>query len=647
LYGPARENSPGMDWAHEPSLQALQDALATCDATVAKGDAPWQPATPADVDEAVARAVQGSVPWADRPAAQRARVLREAADRLVADRAALMHLLVHEAGKTWPNAHGEWREAIDFLRFHAAEIEGRLAPVAPGLGPVVCISPWNFPLAIFMGQVSAALAAGHAVLAKPAEQTPQVAWRAVQHLHAAGVPAQALQLLPGDGTVGAALVADPRVAGVLFTGSTEVARLLQRALVGRVGPNGLAVPLVAETGGQNAMVVDSSALPEQVVQDVLTSAFDSAGQRCSALRVLCLQQEVADTVLHMLHGALDAWRVGDPADLATDMGPVIDAEALARLQAHVQHLRGLGLPVRQWPVPEAVGRAMPQAHFMPPTVAEIPSLNVLTHEVFGPVLHVLRYQREELPALLAQIRATGYGLTLGVHSRIGETIDLVRTAGLAGNQYVNRHMVGAVVGVQPFGGEGLSGTGPKAGGPLSLLRLMGARPESVLRPWLVRGADGRVQLAREQPLPGPTGEANTCSLHPVARVLCLADTEADLRVQWRALQALGSQAVWPERWRTVWQQLPEAERGQVQLTAAWPEPGAVAALGVQRVLLHGDAQALAQAQAVLAAMPGPIVSVVHALPRQAQVPLERLVHEVATSNNTAAAGGNAALMALD
>jgi RHH-type proline utilization regulon transcriptional repressor/proline dehydrogenase/delta 1-pyrroline-5-carboxylate dehydrogenase len=454
-----------------------------------------------------------------------------------------------------------------------------------------------------------------------------------------------LQLLPGDGAVGAALVADPRVSGVLFTGSTEVARLLQRALVGRVGPMGHAVPLVAETGGQNAMVVDSSALPEQVVQDVLTSAFDSAGQRCSALRVLCLQHDVADTVLHMLQGALAEWRVGDPAELATDMGPVIDAEALACLQAHVVRMREQGWPVHQWPVSPATATAT--AHFMPLSVVEIPSLNVLTHEVFGPVLHVLRYHRAELPVLLAQIKATGYGLTLGVHSRIGETIEQVCAAGLAGNQYVNRNMVGAVVGVQPFGGEGLSGTGPKAGGPLYLLRLLSQRPDAALAPWLVRKADGCVQLARDVPLPGPTGEANTYRLHPVACVLCLADTEAELRVQWQAVHAVGGQALWPERWRGVWQQLPEAERERVQLTAAWPSPQAVAALGVQRVLLHGDALALAQVQQVLCEVPGPIVGLVHLLPGQGHVPLERLVVEVATSVNTAAAGGNAALMALN
>ncbi|WP_264784531.1 L-glutamate gamma-semialdehyde dehydrogenase, partial [Gluconacetobacter azotocaptans] len=414
--------------------------------------------------------------WSARPPADRAACLDRAAALLEARQAELIGLIVREAGKSYPNAVAEIREAVDFLRYYAATIRRDFdnATHVP-LGPVVCISPWNFPLAIFLGQVSAALAAGNVVLAKPAEETPLIATCAVRILHEAGVPLGALQFLPGAGDVGAALVADRRIGAVMFTGSTEVARLIARQLAGRIGAGGQPVPLVAETGGQNAMIVDSSALAEQVVADVIASAFDSAGQRCSALRILCVQDDCADHVLAMLRGAMAELRVGDPAQLRTDIGPVITAEARDGIAAHIARMRANG--ARMWA--PATPHAVPGGHFLPPTLIEIDSIAEIGREVFGPVLHVLRWRRPDLDALIDAIDATGYGLTFGLHTRIAETVDHVTGRIDAGNLYVNRNTIGAVVGVQPFGGRGLSGTGPKAGGPLTLRRLLAACPAFV------------------------------------------------------------------------------------------------------------------------------------------------------------------------
>ena len=455
---------------------------------------------------------------------------------------------------------------------------------AASRGPIVCISPWNFPLAIFCGQVAAALAAGNAVLAKPATQTPLVAAQAVRLLHAAGIPPGVLQLLPGAGSsVGARLVADARIAGVMFTGSTAVAHGLQRALAGRLDARGLPLLLVAETGGINAMVVDSSALPEQVVADVLASAFDSAGQRCSALRLLCVQHEVADTVLRMLEGAMQELCIGAPGVLATDVGPVIDAAAAEAIAVHVGAQRAAGRRVRQ----VEVQGALPHGHVAAPTLIEIARVDSLRGEVFGPVLHVLRYERAALPELLEQINALGYGLTFGLHTRIDATAATVTAAVRAGNQYVNRNMIGAVVGAQPFGGEGLSGTGPKAGGPLYARRLLcnpppidwaalpGAQrqadrerqlePLRALRAWaqerLPRAGEGAAQpslaalcghLESASPLgwvlqlPGPTGERNAYRLVARGVVACAADDVDALLVQLAHVMAGGSVALWPD-----------------------------------------------------------------------------------------------------
>ncbi len=665
----------------------------------------------ADVRAAVTAATLAASSWAATPPSDRAARLEAAADRIEADTLHLLPLLVREAGKTCANAVAEVREAVDFLRYYAAEVRRDFDNAThPPLGPVVCISPWNFPLAIFTGQVAAALAAGNVVLAKPAEQTPLVAAAAVRALHAAGVPVGALQLLPGRGeTVGAALVGDARVHGVLFTGSTEVARLLQRSLAGRLTAQGQLVPLIAETGGQNAMVVDSSALVEQAVADIVSSAFDSAGQRCSALRLLCVQDDVADRLLAMLEGAIQELHVGDPRALATDVGPVIDADARRTIEAHVQSLRAKGRKVWQ-PRPDAAGASsaadaagvagasrnagasrLAKGCFVMPTVIELDSVADLGREVFGPVLHVVRYRREGLAALLEQINGTGYGLTQGVHTRIDETVAQVVDASAAGNLYVNRNIVGAVVGVQPFGGEGLSGTGPKAGGPLYLLRLVAERPVqaarhavahngqaaaeplkdlggtahathapgalAALRSWaqakginlLAAQCD---QAAAESPvgpwtsLTGPTGETNAFAVRPREAVLCLTDdhagAEADRLAQLAAVLAVGSRALWPASARALLDRLPADVREHVSLADDWTQPN----VAFDAVLHHGAAASWLATAAAVAARPGPIVGVTGLAPGEARVPLERLVIEKSVSINTAAAGGNASLMTL-
>jgi len=712
LYADERVNSSGIDLTSEARLASLAGAMIDSAITawsaapllgvdVAKG---WsqpvlnpadrrdvvgqvQEATTDDVQAAVTCATDAASAWADTAPTARAAMLGRAADALETDVEPLVALLAREAGKTCANAVAEVREAVDFLRYYGALVRRDFdnATHRP-LGPLVCISPWNFPLAIFTGQVAAALAAGNTVLAKPAEQTPLVAAAAVRALWAAGVPRRVLQLLPGRGeTVGAALVADRRVQGVLFTGSTEVARILQRTLACRLGAHGGSVPLIAETGGQNAMVVDSSALAEQVVADVLASAFDSAGQRCSALRVLCVQREIAPRLIEMLHGAVRELRVGDPRTLAVDVGPVIDADAQANIERHIAAMRTAGRAISQPAVMDAT--AQREGHFVAPTLIEIEQLSELQREVFGPVLHVLRYERDALDDLLDQINATGYGLTLGVHTRIDETVVRVATQVNAGNAYVNRNMVGAVVGVQPFGGEGLSGTGPKAGGPLYLLRLLAQRPDDAARRSIdrsgtdakapVRGlpvddaapaadpavlafarwaqAQGNTALAaqverlaqvspagRWRALAGPTGEANLYAVLPRDAVLCLADTDADRLRQLAAVLAVGSRAIWPSGAEPLLARLPDEVRERIALAQDWTLPG----VHIDAVLHHGSAEALQALAAMLAARPGPIVGVVGLRNSDAAVPLERLVVERSLSVNTAAAGGNASLMTI-
>jgi RHH-type proline utilization regulon transcriptional repressor/proline dehydrogenase/delta 1-pyrroline-5-carboxylate dehydrogenase len=410
--------------------------------------------------------------WDRLGGAARADILDKAADSIEACYAEFMALAIREAGKTAHDAVSEIRETVDFLRYYALQARTRFeepirmpGPTGEtnhlglhGRGVFACISPWNFPLAIFTGQVSAALAAGNAVLAKPADQTPAIASLAVRLLHEAGMPRAALQFVPGRGSViGAALTSDPRIAGVALTGSMETARRINRSLAQR---DGALAAFVAETGGQNAMIVDSSALPQQVVQDVIRSAFHSAGQRCSALRVLYLQTDIADTVLDLLRGAMQELVVGSPDRLSTDIGPVIDENALRDLQAHVERMEKEQRLVARTPMPAGLN-----GHYMAPCAFEIESIGTLEKENFGPILHVVRYRARDLDRVIDQINATGYGLTVGVHSRIDHTQAHIAGRVRAGNCYINRNMIGAVVGVQPFGGENLSGTGPKAGGP--------------------------------------------------------------------------------------------------------------------------------------------------------------------------------------
>ncbi|NPE50826.1 trifunctional transcriptional regulator/proline dehydrogenase/L-glutamate gamma-semialdehyde dehydrogenase [Dickeya dadantii] len=716
LYGKTRRNASGLDLSSEHRLASLSSALLT------SATRPWQaqpmlaveevneddtgddsrpvvnPAEPRDVvgyvreaqPQHIALALEQAVSagdiWFATPATERAAILSRAADLLENRQQHLLGLLVREAGKTLANAVAEVREAVDFLRYYAAQVSETFNnhDYRP-LGPVVCISPWNFPLAIFTGQIAAALAAGNSVLAKPAEQTPLIAAQAVQILHEAGVPAGALQLLPGAGeTVGAALVSDDRVRGVMFTGSTAVAAQLQRTLAGRLDPQGRTTPLIAETGGINAMIVDSSALTEQVVTDVVTSAFDSAGQRCSALRLLCVQEEVAEKTLAMLRGAMAECRMGNPERLSTDIGPLIDAEAKQRIERHIQTLRAKGRPVFQaaWPNSQDE-QEWARGHFIAPTLIELESVEELRQEVFGPVLHVVRYSRSQLDALIGHINAAGYGLTLGLHTRIDETITRVTSQAKVGNLYVNRNMVGAVVGVQPFGGEGLSGTGPKAGGPLYLCRLLSHRPDDATTRALARQDSERpVDVAARQPLltglqaleswarqvqrdelvsccqryaeltqsgtvrvlPGPTGERDTYTLLPREQVLCVADNDDDALVQLAAVLAAGSRALWVEasERQTLYRQLPEA----VQARVAFCRDGLTDDSRFDAVIFHGDADRLRHLSEQLAQRAGAIVGVQGLSRGETDIVLERLLIERSLSINTAAAGGNASLMTI-
>jgi RHH-type proline utilization regulon transcriptional repressor/proline dehydrogenase/delta 1-pyrroline-5-carboxylate dehydrogenase len=454
-------------------------------------------AAPEDVTRAVNLAVDAQPSWDRRGGEGRAQVLEKAADLMEAAGPELMALAVREAGKTIPDAVAEVREAVDYLRYYAVQARRHFAGPLPlpgvtgesnalslhGRGVFACISPWNFPLAIFTGQVAAALAAGNTVVAKPAEQTPLMAAAAVRLLHQAGVPAAALALLPGDGRVGKALVEQAGIAGVAFTGSTEVARTIARSLAAKDGP---IATLIAETGGINAMIVDSSALCEQVVADVVISAFGSAGQRCSALRLLFVQEDVADKVLAMLAGAMRELAVGDPADLSTDVGPVIDAAALEALERHASRLTATGQLLARVPLPEGTAHGS----FFAPLAVEVERAGWLDREVFGPCLHVVRYPADRLDKVLDWVRSSGYGLTLGIHSRIDSFSQRICAEARVGNIYVNRSQIGAVVGAQPFGGEGLSGTGPKAGGPHTLFRYACERTLTVN----VAAAGGNAQL---------------------------------------------------------------------------------------------------------------------------------------------------------
>ena len=690
ILGP-RRNSAGLDLADEATLAMLGGALAASarrawhageegGARTVGSRAVRNPADARDIvgyvhecdaagaRAAVDRAADAMVQWQARAVADRAACLDRAADTLQARMPELIGLIIREAGKSAANAIGEVREGIDFLRYYAAQARATMDGATRAIGPVVCISPWNFPLAIFIGQIAAALVAGNSVLAKPAEETPLIAAEAIALLHAAGVPADVLQLVPGDGAIGAALVGADATAGVIFTGSTQVARLIQRQLAGRLLADGSPVTLIAETGGQNAMIVDSSALAEQVVADVVASAFDSAGQRCSALRLLCIQDDVADRTLTMLAGAVRELSVGPTDRLSVDIGPVITAEAQAGIEAHIAQMRAAGHRVTQ----PRLGEAAAHGTFVAPTIIEIDRIDQLRREVFGPVLHVLRYRSDGLDALVRAINATGYGLTFGLHTRLDATIERVTQAVAAGNIYVNRNIIGAVVGVQPFGGRGLSGTGPKAGGPLYLTRLV-ANPQAPVprdagavrradpavtayAEWLAQQGDvaaaravedcaARSRLGETSELAGPVGERNLYALHPRGAIALVAATAGGLAVQLGAVLATGNSAVVSAASAQALAALPAEVSARIAVVA-----DALAHPAIAGALADGPADMVAAASRALAARDGSVVPLQAASPdgtaRVHGYMLDWLLEEVSTSINTVAAGGNASLMAL-
>ena len=624
-------------------------------------------ATEEDVKAAVARALEAQPGWARTPVKERAAILRSIADLYENNACEFFALATREAGKSLLDGVAEVREAVDFLRYYANEAEAAEKDTN-ARGVIVCVSPWNFPLAIFTGQIAAALVTGNAVIAKPAEQTPLIASRAVELMHEAGIPADVLQLLPGDGpTVGAPLTADPRIAGVCFTGSTEVAKLIDRQLA-ETAPNAM---LIAETGGLNAMVVDSTALPEQAVRDILASSFQSAGQRCSALRILYVQRDVEERLLDMLFGAMDALSIGDPWQLSTDVGPVIDAEARQSISEYCEKMEGKGRLLKRLDVPET-------GHFIAPAVFRVSGIEEMEREVFGPVLHVARFDADKIDEVMAEVNARGYGLTFGLHTRIDGRVQQVVDSAHVGNLYINRNQIGAVVGSQPFGGEGLSGTGPKAGGPYYLSKFRMSAAETV-QPAPNAGPElsvGDVQLALKSldasgwsarkdrisalraalrgkakvamaaaasvdegpiDLPGPTGESNRLTLTPRGTVLCLgpdADAVSDQTVQ--ALRFGNAVlAVTPGAEQEL---APLIEGGlPVATLDGHLTPETIASLEIDAVALVGGDPMIRQA---LAAREGRITPLV-----AARIDPIAYFHERAVCIDTTAAGGNAVLLA--
>ena len=685
LYGKGRLNSQGFDLSNENVLQQLQQELNRAAAqqfqtasvvngksrSVGAGQQVRNPADHSDIvgsvsfadaalaQEAVAAAVAAQAAWNGTPAAERAACLRRFADLLERHAPALMMLAVREAGKTLNNAIAEVREAVDFCRYYADEAEHTLPQGSQGVGTIVAISPWNFPLAIFTGEVVAALAAGNTVVAKPAEQTSLIAGYAVSLMHEAGIPTSALQLVLGAGDVGAALTQDPRIGGVIFTGSTEVARLINQTLAKRDD----SPVLIAETGGQNAMIVDSTALAEQVCADVLNSAFDSAGQRCSALRILCVQEDVADHMVKMIKGAMDELVVGNPIAFDTDIGPVIDTEAQQNLLAHINRMKGIAKSYHEIRPSENVNPD--NATFVAPIMFELNGLGELQREVFGPVLHVVRYPADGLDKLIDQINGKGYALTHGVHSRIDGTVEHIRSRIESGNVYVNRNIVGAVVGVQPFGGHGLSGTGPKAGGSFYLQRLsrlkewtaptlskIGQVDEDALKrlETLLHGlplpqsekmaaaaslGQSRVRTLRkaESVLAGPTGERNVLSWHAPARVWLYGGSLAASFTALVSLASAGVQAVvLPDHPLAAY-----ADRldGLLAVTDK-PEAAGISHVAALEPLPSARKQVLANRDGAL----------VRILPSENGLDILQVFEEISCSINTTAAGGNASLMAM-
>ncbi|MGY6706332.1 bifunctional proline dehydrogenase/L-glutamate gamma-semialdehyde dehydrogenase PutA [Roseinatronobacter sp.] len=638
LFGAGRRNSRGWDLTCHADLDAIDGArapyktqtfsaapLIAGQTQAAQNYAARNPANPADKlgavtpasPQDVGTALAAAQAW-DADVSTRAKVLNRAADLYEQHFGQIFAILAREAGKTQLDAVGELREAVDFLRYYALQAQDLTTPAR---GVITCISPWNFPLAIFTGQIAGALAAGNAVLAKPAEQTPIIAHFATSLLHDAGVPRHALQLLPGDGaTVGAALTSNPRVGGVAFTGSTETALRIRRAMAENLSPD---APLIAETGGLNAMIVDSTALPEQAVRDILASAFQSAGQRCSALRCLYLQEDIADGVEEMLFGAMQELRLGDPWDLRTDIGPVIDSDAQGLIADYIAEAREQGRVLHQIDTPA-------QGHFIAPVALRVSSIQDLTHEVFGPVLHIARFRASDLDRVIDDINARGYGLTFGLHTRIDARVQHVVERVQVGNTYVNRNQIGAVVGSQPFGGEGLSGTGPKAGGPHYLHRFTRTPahtttptpaqnlPVSALEHALAAPRATSAPLPPEQDLPGPTGETNRLRHAARLPVLCLGPTPDLAQTQAESVRALGGTAA-------ILDGIPE---GLDQID------------GFSAVMFWGPQDQARQLACTLAQRDGPIVPLITDAPDAGHVLLERHL-----CVDTTASGGNAQLLA--
>lgn len=608
----ARERFKSATWHAEPMLASARSGASS----VREVRNPYNPddtvgtvqdASPADVTAAYDHALEGFADWSKRPVKERADLLRSVADAYEDNAPELMALATREAGKTLLDGIAEVREAADFLRYYAAEAE-RLEATEPAepMGVFACISPWNFPLAIFTGPIAAALAAGNAVVAKPAEQTCLIAARAVELMREVGISANVLQLLPGDGPgVGAPLVSDPRLAGVCFTGSTATAQAINRAMAANVSPT---APLIAETGGLNAMILDSTALAEQGVRDVVISAFQSAGQRCSAARLLYIQKDVEERTMTMLLGAMEALRIGDPWDISSDLGPVIDADAHAELTAYIEQERTAGNVVASLPIPTDA-----KGHVVPPTIVRTPGIEAMEREMFGPILHVATFEATALNKVVEAINARRYGLTLGVHTRVDERVQDIVSAAKVGNIYINRNQIGAVVNSQPFGGEGLSGTGPKAGGPLYLRRFR--KPLDASVPDIALG---------EIDLPGPTGESNRYRITARGRIACAGELgTVDGGV---ALTA----------------QLEVAARfGNETVTVAGKSVAEIAALeDVEGIMASGDESSLRALRRALSEREGPIVLLITD-PGDAC----SLITERTLCIDTTAAGGNASLLA--
>ncbi len=638
LFG-ARKNSMGLDLTYEPHLERIDAArgkhystafkAAPLIASTPKGGQVVSVTNPADGSpvgkitwasaEDVSAALGAATRWNASPD-DRAKVLNRAADLYEDHLGTFFALLAREAGKTLPDCMGELREAVDFIRYYASRIP-LLSRDACGV--FACISPWNFPLAIFTGQIAGALAAGNGVVAKPAEQTGIIAYEAVKLLHKAGVPREVLQLLPGDGaTVGAAVTSDARISGVAFTGSTETALVIRRAMAKHLSP---AAPLIAETGGLNAMIVDSTALPEQAVRDIVASSFQSAGQRCSALRCLYVQDDIADAMTEMLIGAMDALSPADPWDLSSDLGPVIDQEAQDGIQAYVDTARAEGRLLHELSAPQT-------GHFIAPALIRIDGIHQMEREIFGPVLHIARFKSEDLDAVIDAVNATGYGLTFGLHTRIDDRVQHVVERIHVGNAYVNRNQIGAIVGSQPFGGEGLSGTGPKAGGPCYMDRFCApapspvsgaddktAPPDAAALSASIAAATADLVLGSER-LPGPTGELNQLSTHTRDPFVCLGPGQAVATRQKADIEALGGRAV-------VAPNLSAEALGDLN--------------GIGGAVYWGDAQTARALVTALAARDGAILPLI-----TGAITAEVVTHERHLCVDTTASGGNAELLLM-